>query len=103
MDGTRLLIPAQAPRSHQPADISHDPAAHLDVILRDELVRPASQPIVDLGNRRVLAYEALARGPRNGPLASPAALFGQALADGRLAELDWLCRIRALEGASGCG
>src|SRR4051794_36312212 len=103
MDVTRLLIPAQARRSHQPADIPPDPAAHLDLILRDELIRPAYQPIVDLANRRVVAYEALARGPRNGPLASPAALFAQAHADGRLAELDWLCRIRSLEGAQAAG
>jgi EAL domain-containing protein (putative c-di-GMP-specific phosphodiesterase class I) len=103
MDVTRLLIPAQARGFHQFPEMAQDPAVHLEIVLRDELIHPAYQPIVDLGNRRVVAYEALARGPRNGPLASPAALFGQALTDGRLAELDWLCRIRALEGAQAAG
>ena len=69
--------------------------------LRDGLVRPVYQPIVDLRSGDVLGYEALARGLAGSLLESPAELFAAARAAGRLAELDWLCVRRALEGASG--
>lgn len=50
----------------------------------------------------VVAYEALARGPQ-GPLASPAALFGAAREQGLLDELDRACRRAALRGAVDLG
>ncbi len=56
------------------------------------------QPIVELDTNRVVAYEALARGPE-GPLHSPVALFAAARKRGRLSELDLRCRCAALEGA----
>jgi EAL domain-containing protein (putative c-di-GMP-specific phosphodiesterase class I) len=73
--------------------------AELTRILGAGDVVPVYQPIVALDTGDVVAFEALARGPRESPLASPAALFGTAARAGRLAELDWLCRRRALEGA----
>jgi len=60
------------------------------------------QPIVDLDTGRVVAYEALARGPA-GPLESPDRLFAAARADGCLAELDAACRTAALRGAVRAG
>ncbi|MEU2347718.1 EAL domain-containing protein [Modestobacter sp. NPDC049651] len=56
------------------------------------------QPIVELDTGRVVAYEALARGPE-GPLRSPEALFAAARDAGCLAELDQACRSAALRGA----
>jgi EAL domain-containing protein (putative c-di-GMP-specific phosphodiesterase class I) len=47
----------------------------------------------------VLGYEALARGPEGGALLQPSRLFAAADESGRIAELDWACRIAALEGA----
>jgi EAL domain-containing protein (putative c-di-GMP-specific phosphodiesterase class I) len=47
----------------------------------------------------VLGYEALARGPNGSALADPDKLFAAADESGRIAELDWACRIAALEGA----
>jgi EAL domain-containing protein (putative c-di-GMP-specific phosphodiesterase class I) len=78
-------------------------AAELDRILATRDVSPVYQPIVDLVSGDVVAYEALARGPKGSSLAGPAELFGTARRVGRLAEVDWLCRIRALEGALAAG
>jgi EAL domain-containing protein (putative c-di-GMP-specific phosphodiesterase class I) len=76
-----------------------DEDAELRRILATGNVVPVYQPIVDFSSGDVVAYEALARGPQDSPLASPAALFGAARRVGALADLDWLCRRRALEGA----
>ena len=65
-------------------------------MLDQELVTPVFQPLVDLESGRVVAYEALARGPRGGLLEQPAALFAVAREADRLAELDSLCRSRAV-------
>jgi len=61
-------------------------------------VRSVFQPIVDLTDGAVVAYEALARGPV-GPLQGPDALFAAARGAGLLGELDQLCRAAAFRGA----
>ena len=61
-------------------------------------MRSVFQPIVEIDTGRVVAYEALARGPR-GPLERPDELFAAARAAARLAELDQVCRTAALRGA----
>ncbi|RBY89229.1 diguanylate cyclase [Blastococcus sp. TBT05-19] len=73
--------------------------AALDEALRPGGVRSVFQPIVELDTGRVVAHEALARGPE-GPLHRPDHLFAAARAAGRLAELDGACRVAAFEGAS---
>jgi diguanylate cyclase (GGDEF)-like protein/PAS domain S-box-containing protein len=70
----------------------------LDAALAPGGVRSVFQPIVELDTGRVVAYEALARGPR-GPLERPDLLFAAARSAGRLAELDELCRAAAFRGA----
>jgi EAL domain-containing protein (putative c-di-GMP-specific phosphodiesterase class I) len=72
-------------------------------VLDERAVQPVFQPVVDLDNRHVLGYEALARGPMGSALESPAALFGAAWRAGRVAELDWACRAAAFTGAVGGG
>ena len=62
-------------------------------------VRPVFRPLVDLDNRHVVGYEALARGPLASALETPAALFGAAWRAGRVAELDWACRAAAFTEA----
>ncbi len=74
-----------------------DLRAALDRVL-DGGVHSVFQPIVDLDSDRVVAYEALARGPE-GPLTRPDAMFAAARAAGRLAELDSACRAAAFRGA----
>src|SRR4051812_31678978 len=61
--------------------------------------RSVYQPVVRLPERRVVAYEALARGPVGSALETPGALFAAAGAEGVVAELDWACRIAAMRGA----
>jgi EAL domain-containing protein (putative c-di-GMP-specific phosphodiesterase class I) len=72
-------------------------------VLDERAVQPVFQPVVDLDSRRVLGYEALARGPVGSPLESPAALFSAAYRAGRVAELDWACRAAAFAEAVRCG
>ncbi|MGY1762842.1 diguanylate cyclase domain-containing protein [Geodermatophilus sp. SYSU D00779] len=78
------------------------PATTIDDVLRDGTVRSVFQPIVELDTGRVVAYEALARGPQ-GPLERPDSLFAAAREAGRLAELDAACRTAALTGALAVG
>ncbi len=76
--------------------MTHTPDVPFDDALRG--VHSVFQPIVELDTGRVVAYEALARGPV-GPLERPDALFAAARAAGRLAELDEACRAAAFRGA----
>lgn len=62
-------------------------------------VRSVYQPIVELMTGRVVAYEALARGPEGSPFESPVALFDAARGEGRVAELDLACAEAAITGA----
>src|SRR5918995_6338670 len=78
------------------------PAPTIDDVLRNGTVRSVFQPIVELDTGRVVAYEALARGPQ-GPLERPDQLFAAAREAGRLAELDAACRNAALTGALAAG
>jgi len=107
----------------------HDPAVRPEVLLgraRDQALRDATlraqlhaserrerflsllfaeqvdvvfEPIVRLENRKVLGYEALARGPAGSEFASPPQLFRAAAEFGVLFELDCLCRRTALRVA----
>ncbi len=94
-----MLAPSTDPGDsalRRPGD--HDVRA----VLAAEGVHSVFQPIVDLDTGAVVAYEALARGPR-GPLHAPDALFAAARAQGALAELDDACRRAAFRGALAAG
>src|SRR5258708_16384184 len=69
----------------------------LEEVIRERSVVSIYQPIVDLTSpeHEVVAYEALARGPKGSPVEFPDKLFGTARAAGRLAELDWVCPLAA--------
>lgn len=69
------------------------------VIIRSEAITSLYQPIVELDSGRIVAYEALARGPAGSDLESPAALFAAAADRELTAELDWVCRAAAVRGA----
>jgi hypothetical protein len=47
-------------------------------VLDERAVQPVFQPLIDLDNRHVVGYEALARGPMGSALETLAALFGAA-------------------------
>ena len=74
-------------------------AGALDEILRDGLICPVFQPIVDLESGAVYGFEALARGPDSSPLHMPDELFATARTEGRLGELDSACQRAALASA----
>ncbi len=62
-------------------------------------VRSVYQPIVDLVDRRTVAFEALARGPAGSGLEAPPALFAAARAAGLEGLLDQSCQAAAFRGA----
>ncbi|MEC8483543.1 MAG: EAL domain-containing protein, partial [Pseudomonadota bacterium] len=73
-----------------------DSATLLDRILEEGLITPLFQPIYDLTTGHIYGYEALSRGPENTELFTPDVLFPFAQAQGRLHELELLCRERAI-------
>jgi diguanylate cyclase (GGDEF)-like protein/PAS domain S-box-containing protein len=93
------------PTGHVAAD-DFDAAGAVDElgrILAEQHVISVYQPIVELATGRVVAYEALARGPQGSELQRPDRLFAAATAAGRVEELDWLCRITAVRTALEAG
>lgn len=66
-------------------------------------IRSVYQPIVRLADRRVIAYEALARGPAGSRLERPDVLFAMAREEGLETALDWECWRAALRGGLQAG
>ncbi len=94
-----VSIVGQPKRVRPTAPVDRTEAAELDEILASRLIRSVYQPMIDLTTGETVAYEALARGPVGSTLESPAALFAAAAACGRLVDVDWACRVAAVEGA----
>ena len=69
-------------------------------LLLDRQVTSVYEPIVEVSSRTVYGYEALARGPRDTDLHSPAMLFALAEEEELIFELDCLCRASGIAGAS---
>jgi EAL domain-containing protein (putative c-di-GMP-specific phosphodiesterase class I) len=82
-----------------PPEPTASAAEELDRILAEDLVGSVYQPVVDVDTGAVVGYEALARGPEGSPLERPDRLFAAANDAGRLAELEWACRVAAVRGA----
>lgn len=71
----------------------------LEDIIRTENIRTVFQPIVSLLNGDILGYEALSRGPAGSPLERPDMMFKAAEEHNMIWELEYLCRLKALEKA----
>ncbi len=97
----RTVRPSRLPTSVSTAAI--DDLAVLRDVLDGGLVRTVFQPIVDLGTRETVGYEALSRGPAGSRLERPDLLFAAARRYGLLRELDSLCRSTALRAARASG
>ncbi len=69
-----------------------------ELVLRGQ-IRSVYEPIVECRSRTVFGYEALARGPKDSPLHSPAVLFAMADEEDLLFQLDCLCRRSGIAGA----
>jgi EAL domain-containing protein (putative c-di-GMP-specific phosphodiesterase class I) len=93
------------PVGAEPVTVEQELVDALEEVIRERSVVSLYQPIVDLTSpeHEVVAYEALARGPKGSPVEFPDKLFGTARAAGRLAELDWVCRVAAVQGAMDAG
>lgn len=78
-----------------------NPAVELERILKERSLVTLFQPIVSLVDGTVVGYEALSRGPKNSCLEYPDTLFETARSEGKVWELEILCRNRALERAKG--
>jgi EAL domain-containing protein (putative c-di-GMP-specific phosphodiesterase class I)/GGDEF domain-containing protein len=72
-----------------------------DRLLKEERIRTLFQPIVSLSDGSVLGYEALSRGPIGTRLEGADALFSTAAERGVAAQLERICRFRAIANASG--
>jgi EAL domain-containing protein (putative c-di-GMP-specific phosphodiesterase class I)/GGDEF domain-containing protein len=69
----------------------------LDRIISGRHITIVLQPIFDPSRSRIVAYEALTRGPADSPLHAPLDLFAAAGAAERLPELEQLCLSEAME------
>lgn len=69
----------------------------LDSVIEYEQIRTFFQPIVSLKDASVMGYEALSRGPKGSWLEQPGVLFRVAAERNRLWELEYLCRLKAIE------
>ena len=94
----RIFDPAASDATLDVRVLNERTAAVADV-LRGGGLRPVYQPIIDLRNGAVLAFEGLTRLPAGTPFRDPGALFQAAEAAGRTYELDLACITAALQGA----
>ena len=92
-----MNIARTTPRRHPASGWS------IGTVIDRQLVRTLFQPVVHLATGSVSGFEALSRGPADSALESPLALLEAARAAGRLGELDWLCRSRAMRAAADAG
>ncbi|PKF63041.1 hypothetical protein CW745_06355 [Psychromonas sp. psych-6C06] len=69
----------------------------LDSIIQEKNLTVYFQPIVANASGEIFAYEALIRGPINSYFHSPIHLFNEASKQGRLVELELLCRALSIQ------
>lgn len=67
----------------------------LNEIIENKRIRPVFQPIISLRDGNVLAYEALSRIVGPSLIVNIEELFSQAVRQGRIWELEQLCRVKA--------
>ena len=94
----RIFDPAASKATLDIHALSERSAAVADVLNGGGL-RPAFQPVIDLRNGEVLAFEGLTRLPEGTPFRDPGVLFEAAEAAGRTYELDLACIASILNGA----
>jgi EAL domain-containing protein (putative c-di-GMP-specific phosphodiesterase class I) len=92
----RALLDAVASATKTVEDERDEIRSHLreqfDAVMAQEQVTCVFHPIVNLKDFEAIGYEILSRGPRESELHRPDALFEMARSEGRVAELDLLCR-----------
>jgi EAL domain-containing protein (putative c-di-GMP-specific phosphodiesterase class I)/CheY-like chemotaxis protein len=73
-------------------EIRHRLRVEFEAVMTGELISCVFQPIVNLNDFEAIGFELLSRGPRESELHRPDALFDIARTEGRVSELDRLCR-----------
>lgn len=94
----RVFDPATSKAAVDIRVLNERSAAVADVLNGGGL-RPVFQPVIDLRNGEVLAFEGLTRLPEGTPFRNPGVLFEAAEAAGRTYELDLACITAILNGA----
>lgn len=94
----RIFDPAASKATLDIHALNERSAAVADVLNGGGL-RPVFQPVIDLRNGEVLAFEGLTRLPEGTPFRDPGVLFEAAEAAGRTYELDLACITSILNGA----
>lgn len=75
----------------------------IGAIIDKQAIRTLFQPVVHLDSGTVVGFEALSRGPEGSSLEMPMAMLEAAAGTGRLGELDWVCRVHAMQAAAASG
>ncbi|WP_394204583.1 GGDEF domain-containing protein [Shewanella waksmanii] len=69
-----------------------DLSKELDRVIGQQKINALFQPIFNITTHSIHGFEALSRGPQHSPLHSPVPLFKTAAYEGRLSELEEICR-----------
>lgn len=94
-------IPVPVADEESTGELPDSAADDFDRLLKEGRIRTLFQPIVSLSDGSVLGYEALSRGPIGTRLEGADALFSTAAQRGVAAQLERICRFKAIENASG--
>lgn len=94
--GRDRVVGAPMSRRHGLAAHRSEWSGRIEEILADRNVNMVFQPVVRLADGTVVGHEALARPRGFGVTDSVEDLFAEAHRTGRIRELDWLCRRRAI-------
>lgn len=97
----RLIEKAREAASFNGQRFLHQIDESLKEIIMEESIETLYQPIVDLTDGSIFAYEALSRGPKGSTMESPLVLFSVAETAQMSFELDRLCRRKAIQNAQG--
>lgn len=104
------LIGMRSKHSHQQPPFMPDPAENdrrerleLEQIIVFKKIMPVFQPIVSLESGRIHGHESLSRLSHGGSITNPEELFNKARKHGLTAEIEKLCREKALSRASEMG
>lgn len=73
--------------------------SELEQVIATKNIRTVFQPIVSLINGSIVGYEALSRGPQGSELERPNKLFPAAEKFNKVWEVEYLCRVKALDKA----
>ena len=87
--------------SLQSSNLNNPELIELKRIIAHELIETVFQPVVCLNTGKVIAYEALSRGPKGSLFEFPKKMFEAAKKYNLLNELEYLCRTASIKNSRG--